>query len=261
MKWYISGDTHGNFTRFTNLAEYDTDERVAIIVLGDCAVNWTLDPERDAGLKRQLAKKFSNFEWFLLRGNHDARPEDVQGMEKIWNDEIQGPVWQETKYPNIHYFVDGCDYYINKYHVLTIGGAYSVDKNYRLAHGGIWHANEQLTTEEQWIIKLATCGRNFDFVLTHTAPISWEPSDLFLSMIDQSSVDKTTELWLDEIRKSITYKIWLFGHYHQDRLERPGVQLMYRSIETLDDIWARWNNSDGPEWWLPKSPMYYAAND
>lgn len=258
MKWYISGDTHGNFTRFTNLAEYKTNERVAVIVLGDCAVNWTLKPEYDSGLKRQLTKKFSNFEWFLLRGNHDARPEDVQGMKKIWNDEIQGPVWQETKYPNIHYFVDGCDYYINKYHVLTIGGAYSVDKNYRLAHGGIWHANEQLTTEEQWIIKLATCGRNFDFVLTHTAPISWEPSDLFLSMIDQSSVDKTMELWLDEIRKYITYKIWLFGHYHQDRLERPGVQLMYQSIETLDDIWTRWNNPDGPEWYLPKAPMYYA---
>lgn len=261
MKFYVSGDTHGNFTRFTNLAEYDTNERIGVIVLGDCAVNWTLKPEQDAGLKRQLTKKFSNFEWFLLRGNHDARPEHVSTMEMAWNDDVTGIVYQERKYPNIHYFIDGETYHINGYRVLPIGGAYSVDKDYRIARGAIWHADEQLSGTERVKIKNLVKGEYFDFVLTHTAPISWEPSDLFLSMIDQSSVDKTTELWLDEIRKSIIYKIWLFGHYHQDRFERPGVQLMYRSIETLDDIWARWQDSDGPEWYIPKSPMYYAKDE
>lgn len=260
MKFYISGDTHANFTRFTNLAEYKTNERIGVIVLGDCAVNWTLDPEKDKGLKRQLTKKFSNFEWFLLRGNHDARPERVPTMEKVWNDDVTGMVYQERKYPNIHYFIDGETYHINGYRVLTIGGAYSVDKDYRIARGAIWYPNEQLNGTERVKIKNLVKGEYFDFVLTHTAPISWEPSDLFLSMIDQSSVDKTTELWLDQIRKSITYKIWLFGHYHNDRLERPGVQLMYQSIETLDEIWDRWNNPEGPEWWLPKSPMYYAKD-
>lgn len=261
MKWYVSGDTHGNFTRFTNMNEYKTDERVAVIVLGDCAVNWTLKPEHDSGLKRQLTKKFSNFEWFLLRGNHDARPERVPTMEKVWNDDVTGMIYQERRYPNIHYFIDGETYHINGYRVLTIGGAYSVDKDYRIARGAIWYPDEQLNGTERVKIKNLVKGEYFDFVLTHTAPISWEPSDLFLSMIDQSSVDKTTELWLDQIRKSITYKIWLFGHYHQDRLERPGVQLMYQSIETLDDIWARWQNPDGLEWYIPKSPMYYAKDE
>lgn len=261
MKWYVSGDTHGNFTRFTNLAEYKTNERIGVIVLGDCAVNWTLDPEKDKGLKRQLTQKFANFEWYLLRGNHDARPEDVEGMEKVWDADIKGIVYQEAKYPNIHYFIDGSTYLIDKYKVLTIGGAYSVDKFYRQARGGIWHANEQLNTNERAMIKCIVAGEQYDFVLTHTAPICWEPTDLFLPMLDQSSVDKTMELWLDKIRQSIHYKIWLFGHYHSNRLERPGVQLMYESIETLDEIWARWNNSNEPEWWLPKSPMYYAKDE
>ena len=260
MKWYVSGDTHGNFTRFTNLAEYKTNERIGVIVLGDCAVNWTLDPEQDKGLKRQLTQKFANFEWYLLRGNHDARPEDVEGMESIWNQDVFGPVWQENKYPNIHYLMDGCEYMINRHKILTIGGAYSVDKFYRLARGGIWHANEQLNEIERMKIKSLVTGDEVDFVLTHAAPIVWEPTDLFLSFIDQSKVDKSTELWLDEIRQCIRYKIWLFGHYHNDRLERPGVQLMYQSIETLDEIWDRWNNPEGPEWWLPKSPMYYAKD-
>lgn len=260
MKWYVSGDTHGNFTRFTNMDEYKTDEKIGVIVLGDCAVNWTLDPEYDSGLKRQLCKKFSNFEWYLLRGNHDARPEDAADMKRVWDPVVHEHVWHEEKYPNIHYFIDGCTYTINGYKVLTIGGAYSVDKYFRLERNGIWHANEQLSKDEQWAIRLATYGRQFDFVLTHTAPICWEPTDLFLSFVDQNRVDKSTELWLDEIRQCIRYKIWLFGHYHRDRLERPGVQLMYQSIEALDDIWNRWNNPEGPEWWFPKSPMYYAKD-
>ena len=263
MKWYVSGDTHGNFTRFTNMNEYKTDKHVAVIVLGDCAVNWTLKPEHDSGLKRQLIKKFSNFEWFLLRGNHDARPEHVPTMEKVWNDDVTGMVYQERKYPNIHYFIDGETYHINGYRVLTIGGAYSVDKDYRIARGAIWYPNEQLNGTERVKIKNLVKGEHFDFVLTHTAPISWEPRDVFLPGLDQSSVDKTMELWLDKIRQSIHYKIWLFGHFHRDRLERPGVQMMYQDIEELDHIYARWTDPQvlEEEWYLPKAPMYYAKDE
>ena len=264
MKYYISGDTHGNFTRFRNLDEYkDNTTPVGVIVLGDCAVNWTLNPEQDRGLKRQLTYKFPNFCWFLLRGNHDARPEDVKGMKKVWCHHTQGYMWHEDAYPNIYYFMDGGIYYINGFKCLAIGGAYSVDKFYRLARGGIWHANEQLTEIERHTILEKIKGENFDFVFTHTAPICWEPTDLFLNGLDQSTVDKTTELWLDKVRQSINYKIWLFGHYHTNRLERPGVQLMYEYIEDMGHIWARWTNPEvlQEEWYLPKSPMYYAAND
>lgn len=263
MKWYITGDTHGVYTRFTNMDEYKTDERIGVIILGDCAVNWTLKPEHDSGLKRQLTKKFSNFEWFFLRGNHDARPERVPTMCKMWNDDVTGMVYQEPKYPNLHYFIDGETYHINGYRVLTIGGAYSVDKYYRLERGAIWHEDEQLSPIERRTIKLAVSGEHFDFVLTHTAPICWEPTDVFLSVIDQSTVDKSTELWLDEIRQSITYKIWLFGHFHRDRLERPGVQMMYQDIEDLDHIYARWTDPKvlEEEWYLPKAPMYYAKDE
>lgn len=260
MKWYITGDTHGDFTRFRNLDGYKDDtQEVGVIVLGDCAVNWTLDPEHDAGLKRQLRSRYHNFQWYLVRGNHDARPEDVSTMEIIYDYNVCGFVWCEPKYPNIHYFKDGGIYSIDGHTCLVIGGAYSVDKEYRLARGGIWHANEQLNEVERYEILDNIKNFNVDMVLTHTAPISWEPTDLFLPMLDQSKVDKTMELWLDEVRQSITFKIWLFGHYHRDRAERPGVQMMYTAIEELDTIWHRWTDPNGLEWFFPKGPMYYAG--
>ena len=256
MRWYVSGDTHGDFTRFRNMEEYkNTDQKVGMIVLGDCAVNWTLDPSRDQGLKRQLKYKFPNFEWFLLRGNHDAHPEDVPTMEKVWNDDVCGYVWQEPQYPNIHYFVDGGEYTIDKHSVLTIGGAYSVDKFYRLMRGGIWHANEQLTQEEMDAISKQVINKTYDIVLTHTCPRSWQPTDLFLEGLDQSTVDDTMERWLDYLFYGFHWNIWLFGHYHADRIELPHVEMFYKAIEPLEHIWNRWNGGGIP-WHMPKSPKY-----
>ena len=59
---------------------------------------------------------------------------------------------------------------------------------------------------------------NVDVVLSHTVPYDYRPVDLFLSMIDQSTVDESTELWLGEIEKKLDYKWWYAGHYHTSRV-------------------------------------------
>ena len=100
-------------------------------------------------------------------------------------------------------------------------------------------------------------NKDYDFVLTHTCPISWEPRDLFLGMIDQSTVDKSMELWMDDLKDKITWKVWLFGHYHRDRLERPRVEMFYHNMEDLDTIWKRWTTDEELPWWLAKSPNYW----
>lgn len=53
-----------------------------------------------------------------------------------------------------------------------------------------------------------------DYVLTHTAPIRYEPTEWFLTMIDQSTVDNSTEIWLDDIFEKLQFEKWYCGHYH-----------------------------------------------
>lgn len=65
------------------------------------------------------------------------------------------------------------------------------------------------------------------------------------------------ENWLQEIKDNITYHTWCFGHYHDDRLVRPGVEMYYSDIENLEDIHQRWTSGDEPEWYLKKDPNYY----
>jgi hypothetical protein len=65
------------------------------------------------------------------------------------------------------------------------------------------------------------------------------------------------EVWLEEIAKTFEWKIWLFGHYHADRIEWPHVEQFYIEMEPLIDIVRRWKVYDETkelDWWLPLSP-------
>ena len=82
---------------------------------------------------------------------------------------------------------------------------------------------------------------------------------MFLSGVDQSTVDKSMENWLYEVAQSIHWGHWLFGHYHADRIEAPHVEQFYREYEDIDAIIERWNKFDETgelDWWLPKKPFW-----
>ena len=259
-RFLITGDCHGEFSRFKNYdKEIQKDPNTAVIILGDAGLNWTLD-EYDAQIKNSLNKHYS-FTIYCVRGNHEARPQNVEGMHLIYDEDVHGEVYIQDKWPKIKYFKDFGLYLINDLEVAVIGGAYSVDKWYRLKSGFRWFEDEQLTDEEMIAATAELTGMEVDIVLTHTCPISWVPRDLFLSGIDQSNVDNSMELFLEEIAKCFGWKVWLFGHYHSDRLERPGVEQLYRYTEKLEDIWSRFTKDTTPMWWLPKAPMYYAEDE
>ena len=271
--WLVTGDTHGQvLSRLSkiNAGKYAASQ-TALIILGDAGINFYLN-KTDRNLKRNIQN--TGYTIYCVRGNHEERPENLPNIHSVYDENVKGEVFQEDEYPNIRYLKDGGEYYINGSHVLCIGGAYSVDKWYRLYSAGItnklhpdytnskktgWFPAEQLTSEEMGQIELNTNGNYYDIILTHTCPESWEPRDLFLSGLDQSSVDKSMEKWLDVIKTQIDWQVWLFGHYHDDRLVRPGVEMYFHNIEDLEDIMKRWEDPEHLNWWLRKDPNYEAG--
>ena len=137
----------------------------------------------------------------------------------------------------------------------TVPGAYSVDKFYRLERGYKWFKDEQLSDVERQALQEKLSGRYFDVVLSHTCPYSWRPTDLFLKGVDQSTVDNTMELWMDELKDTFIWDHWLFGHYHADRLERPNVLQMYECVIPLFVALDIMDNPIG----IGKSPNYYTG--
>ena len=273
-QFLLTGDTHGDFSRFKNYdKDIQKDANTAVIILGDAALNWTLT-EQDNLMKNYLAKHY-NFRIYCVRGNHEARPQDVPGMKLVYDEDVDGEVYLQDEWPNIRCFKDWGIYTIDGLRVAVIGGAYSVDKFYRLDRAKAagknietdwtgWFANEQLTDEEMLQCTIDLTNQEVDMVLTHTCPICWEPTDLFLRGIDQSNVDKSMELFLEEIAKCFGWKVWCFGHYHSDRIERPGVEQFFKDTEYLKAVWNRWIDywkNEELDWWLVKSPMFYADDE
>lgn len=87
--------------------------------------------------------------------------------------------------------------------------------------------------------RLATlvCRNNsFDYILSHTAPLNYEPRYLFLSIIDQSTVDKSMENYLQWIYDNIDKEyltLWGCGHYHSDTWLSEKIRLFYNDIVEL----------------------------
>lgn len=266
MTVLLRGDCHGNFTWLDKL-NYKPEE-TAIIILGDTGLNFWLN-KTDQKIKKLIDNK--GYYLYCIRGNHEQRPQFIQGMEKIYDDFVDGPVYWEPQYPHIRYFMDYGYYNINGYSCAVIGGAYSVDKWYRLGRFNMteetnnpkksgWFNDEQLTSGERQHAEIKLVGRYFDFVFTHTCPYSFQPTDLFLGFIDQKTVDNTMEKWMESLKDKISWGVWCFGHFHADRIERPYVEQYFNDIETLDTIYQRWNNykqTGEIEWYLEKSPNFY----
>lgn len=210
-KFYITGDTHGNFNRIDYFCQrFETSKEDILCILGDAGINYYLN-KKDYMLKQVLQDMPITF--FCIHGNHEERPFNISTyITKEWNG---GTVYYEEEFPNILFAKDGEIYNINGKSILVIGGAYSVDKEYRLLKGWSWFKDEQPNKEiVKYIEKQITKQRHFDIVLTHTCPIKTEPRHMFLPFIDQSKVDKTTELLLQRIADWITFDNWYFGHFH-----------------------------------------------
>lgn len=233
--WFFTGDIHGSIDHlmFLNNCLINPKE-CAIICLGDVGFNYSLD-KNDYQIKN-IFKQKCQYTIYCLKGNHEARPTDVKNIKKIYDTNVQGNIYIEEEFPTIKYFCDaeGATYNINGYKILTIGGAYSVDKYYRLEKGWNWFENEQLTTDEKEFITKKCSGGNYDFVLTHTCPLSWQPTDLFISLPDSYPIDSSMEKWLDQLKDKIDYRVWLFGHYHDDRFINEKSEMLFTNLIPME---------------------------
>ena len=252
---YVMGDLHGKYQPVRDFYLRNKIEMIkknrntandnVLILLGDAGINYFLDSDsRDMKLKKKLGTY--PFTYFVVRGNHEERPSNLAMKNPEaweWQEFFGGPVLVEKEFPYIKYASDVPEIYhipyvadysegteendwcdegepiIKTWTTFVLPGAYSVDKDYRLAMGYSWFKDEQMTEEEKdsGLCDLEHLGYKCDIVLSHTCPIIFEPTDLFLPMIDQSTVDKGMERYLGQIEYLLDYKLWMWGHYHAFR--------------------------------------------
>jgi len=210
---FFTGDIHGDIysvIEFIEEQELTSDD--IIVLLGDVGLNFFGNRYGDSKRKRKL-NSFS-VHILCIHGNHEMRPDTLSTYREY--DWQGGKVYQEMAYPYLHFAKDGEIYELDGRTAIAIGGAYSVDKYYRLRTNGYWWSDEQPSEKIKRKVesKLESIDWKIDLVLSHTCPAKYMPIEAYMPGLQQDQVDHGTENWLDSIEDKLDYSAWYCGHWH-----------------------------------------------
>ena len=206
---YVTGDLHGHHdmekldeTHFPE--QHLLTKKDYVIVCGDFSLVWS-NSEKVLYWRNWFNSK--PFTTLFVDGNH----ENFDLLNKY---EIQN--WSGGK---VHFISDsiihlmrGQIFQIGKYKVFTMGGATSVDKEYRIP-GVTWWEEEQPSENELIEARenLFKCGYEVDYIISHSA------SNRIISKMGFAEEDTKLVKLFDEIDENVKFKHWYFGHYHNDK--------------------------------------------
>ena len=258
MSIWVTGDTHGDFTRFStdnfsqgkNLTKEDY-----IIILGDCGLIWSQKEDKNEIYWKNWLE---NKPWttLFIAGNHCNFDRLEQYPIEEWNG---GRV--SFLRPSVIYLQYGEIFDIAGKKILALGKAASHDtqhgiidpadystreemkqacRNLEKEHGGWQFAMYRIKGESWWPQEIPTSAERMhaldnlekvnnkvDFILTHEAPAS---------VINWISVFPPTEysMWLERnIRYCVEYKHWYFGHYHLNKDINDKETCLYEQIRRI----------------------------
>lgn len=231
---YVTGDTHGDFKRFSK-KNYGTilNENDIVIILGDMGLLWSKDKEYD-----YWCKFFKEKPWLTLfiDGNHENFNMLEEYPIEVWNG---GKVRQIVKDKVLH-LERGQVFTIENKTFFTMGGASSKDieggildredelfkfkkkdlkrkhLNFRILNESWW--KQELPNEkelEEGIFNLQKNNNQIDYILTHCTSNYIQQKIKELYSYKKMNEDILTN-YFDKLEDTIIYKEWYFGHYHED---------------------------------------------
>lgn len=246
-KFFITGDKHRQFDTVKRFCrDTNTRRKDVLIILGDTGFNY-YDDKRDDELKKEISGL--NITLFCLHGNKENRAQNVgtYGVRSFCG----GKVYYEPKYPNIYFAIDGETYTFEGKKYMVVGGAHSVDKIRCLEENRPFWDDEMPDDKIKKTVetRLQQEGNKIYGMMTHTCPIDYLPTEMFMSTRQNASIkreprkakskklfkpdiDRSTEIWLGELEKSLDYEIWFCGHYHIDK-QIDKIHMIHHNIRPL----------------------------
>ena len=215
---YITGDTHGDFTRFTSPAAHRLRKDDTLIVCGDFGFLW------DGGKKEQrLIKKLGKLPYTVLF--LDGRHENYELLRGYPVTEWSGGLVQVIEGSLMH-LMRGEVYTIEYETYFAFGGGESTDHDMR-SNAITWWEEEMPSAEEMLTGRrhLEEHGNKVDFILTH------EPSGKASGyMGDKSARLDGVNVYFNQIEDTVEYVRWFFGCLHLDKPMSKRHLAIFRKI-------------------------------
>ncbi len=233
MAVFLTGDTHGDM----DIGKVEELSRTArdrlsrddfLIVLGDFGLVWR-DPPSEGEARRLDWLEAQPWTTLFVDGNHENFDLLYAMPEVPWH----GGRVHEVR-PHVLHLMRGERFEIGGHSFFVVGGAHSIDREWRTPQVSWWPQEVPSEEERQRIARRAKTLGNVDYVLTHCPPTGcydryrqrfsgfWGPSDEYTD-------------WLERhIEGTFAYRRWFFGHLHFDLpLDEPHT-LLYNQVFDLD---------------------------
>lgn len=211
----LYGDLHGNSNGALDLItpdalvkEYGENilQQKYLIILGDAGFLWKNSAYCARG--GELLKAFDAMPWKTLcvAGNHENF-EDIFDKSNLTEVDEQ-PFYQISE--KVFYFKRYGSYTLENKKLLVLGGAASIDKEYR-QEGISWFPDECLSLEEQKDIVQNLCG-SYDAVLAHTLP----QSIARIHLRGAPLLHDDNSIFFEKLLNRISFAYWFCGHFHNN---------------------------------------------
>lgn len=224
---YVTGDTHGDFTRFRSPVLKKAGTGDYVIVCGDFGFFWD-DSKEEQKLRRKLAAL--PYTVAFVDGCHENFDMLEQYPVTEWNG---GKARVIEK--NIVHLLRGEIYTLCGRTFFTFGGGHSQDFEFRTAEN--WWEREQPTYQEIVAAaeKLKSHGNSVDYIITHEPPASLK---------DCLRVDTMQRLeihaFFEDLIHECSFHQWYFGKCHLNRY----VPVKYYAV--FDDVLTLGNTKKAP---------------
>ena len=245
---FVTGDCHREFSRFNRRNFPEQKEMTKddyVIICGDFGGVWDKDTEtkEEKHLLDWLESK--PFTTLFVSGNH----ENYDRLKEYPVEEWKGGKIQRIR-PSVIHLMRGQVFQIDEKKIFTFGGASSHDisggvfelddpnlklkikraiienKPYRINHLTWW--KEELPSEEEMREgkeNLEANENEVDFIVTHCCSSSTQT----LLSGGTFKADILTD-YLEEIRQTVQFKKWFFGHYHNNKNINSSEILIYEQM-------------------------------
>ena len=123
--------------------------------------------------------------------------------------------------------------------VFTMGGADSHDKEWRTP-GLSWFPEELPSWDEYAEAErnLAAADWQVDLAISHCCGTRWLPAVLPADSLAEGITTDALTTWFDDIEDRLSFRMWLFGHYHTDVMPDARHRALYRDIVSVNELLA-----------------------
>lgn len=218
---YVTGDIHGDFSRFKDPMLRKLRKQDALIVCGDFGFLW------DGSVKeKKLLKKIGKLPYNVLfvEGSHD-------NYDLLEGYEVSDWCGGKTRLISgrLRQLMRGQVYEIAEKTVFTMGGG-QTDDVYDLVEGENWWRREVPSDEElqEGLDNLEKVGNKVDFVITYEPPSRLQN---FLTGAGEMNIFNT---YLSKVSEGVEFKKWFFGKLHINKLVPPKYHALYDNIAAAD---------------------------